>query len=249
MPGTAVVIGARNLGGAIIDHLNDRGWRVAGIARSEETLEQVRARRVLAIQADASDPRRLRDALARAADELSPPSLVVNAASAAKPPEGETAFGGGPVVSGTLAGMRGWSSAVSEQAFVFLSEGARALTSHGGGTLIQVTGGSSRRAMPGRGMWSAGAQATRALTQAAAQELREQGVHVALLVVDARIDQVTSPGGPSLRGPEGETTVSPSDSLADQALIAQAVEFLAAQEPRALTHELVVTPAGDRWVP
>lgn len=240
MPGTAVVIGARNLGGAIIDHLNERGWRVAGVARSEETLEQVRAQGVLAVQADASDPRSLRDALRDVADELSPPSLIVNAASAAKPPEGETAFGGGTIVEGSLEGMRGWASAVSEQAFVFLSEGARALTRHGGGTLIQVTGGSSRRAMPGRGMWSAGAQATRALTQAAAQELREQGVHVALLVVDATIE---SPKTASF------TSGAPKDALADQALIARAVEFLANQQPRAMTHELVLTPAGDTWTP
>ena len=240
MPGTAVVIGARNLGGAIIDHLNDRGWRVAGVARSQETVEQIRDRRVLALQADASDPRSLREALAQAADELSPPSLIVNAASAAKPPEGETAFGGGPIVAGTLAGMRGWSSAVSEQAFVFLSEGARALSSHGGGTLIQITGGSSRRAMPGRGMWSAGAAATRAVTHAAAQELREQGIHVALLIVDATIE---SPKTASF------TADTPKDSLADQVLIAEAVEYLARQQPRAMTHELVLTPAGDRWTP
>lgn len=240
MSRTAVVIGARNLGGAIIDHLNDNGWRVAGVARSAETVEQVRARRVLAIQADASDPRSLRDALAQAADELSPPSLIVNAASAARPPEGETAFGGGTIVEGTLEGMRGWSSAVSEQAFVFLSEGARALTRHGGGTLVQVTGGSSRRAMPGRGMWSAGAQATRALTQAAAQELRGQGVHVALLVVDATIE---SPKTASF------TVGAAPNALADQVLVAEAVAYLAEQGERALTHELVLTPAGDNWTP
>ena len=32
-------------------------------------------------------------------------------------------------------------------------------------------------------------------------------------------------------------------------LIADAVEFLAGQQPRAYTHELVLTPAGDTWVP
>jgi hypothetical protein len=31
--------------------------------------------------------------------------------------------------------------------------------------------------------------------------------------------------------------------------IAVAVSFLAQQESRALTHELVITPAGERWVP
>ena len=50
---------------------------------------------------------------------------------------------------------------------------------------MQVTGGSARRAMPGRGLWAAGAFGVRALTQAAALELREHRIHVALLIVDA----------------------------------------------------------------
>jgi hypothetical protein len=32
-------------------------------------------------------------------------------------------------------------------------------------------------------------------------------------------------------------------------LIADAVEFLAGQQPRAYTHELMLTPSGDTWVP
>jgi hypothetical protein len=31
--------------------------------------------------------------------------------------------------------------------------------------------------------------------------------------------------------------------------VARAVEYLATQEPTAWTHELQVTPRGDRWVP
>ena len=41
---------------------------------------------------------------------------------------------------------------------------------------------------PGKGLWAAGAFATRALVQAAAQELRGEGIHVALLAVDATIE-------------------------------------------------------------
>jgi nucleoside-diphosphate-sugar epimerase len=41
-------------------------------------------------------------------------------------------------------------------------------------TLIQVTGGSARRAMAGRGLWAAGAFGVRAITNAAALELRPQ---------------------------------------------------------------------------
>ena len=49
---TAVVLGARNLGGAIASHLSGEGWGVAAVARSEDTLERVRAAGALALQAD-----------------------------------------------------------------------------------------------------------------------------------------------------------------------------------------------------
>ena len=136
--------------------------------------------------------------------------------------------------------VRGWTVAVAEQAFAFLSTGARALLEDGGGTLVQITGGSSRRAMPGRGPWAAGAFATRALTQAAAQELRGQGVHVALLIVDATIESPKT---------AERTADTPRDALGDMARIAEAVQVLAEQSPRAYTHELMVTPAGETFVP
>jgi NAD(P)-dependent dehydrogenase (short-subunit alcohol dehydrogenase family) len=235
-----VVLGARNLGGAILDHFVHAGWSGAAVARSAETLERVRARGALALAANASDPGELRAALGRAREELGPVDLVVNAVSASRPPRGGGAFGGGPVADATLEDFRGWGVAVAEQAFVFLSEGARLLRAGAGGALVQVTGGSARRAMPGRGLWSAGAQATRALVHAAAQELREEDIHVALLVVDATID---SPKTAAF------TRSTPRDALADQEEIARAVAYLAGQTARGLTHELTITPAGDRWVP
>jgi NAD(P)-dependent dehydrogenase (short-subunit alcohol dehydrogenase family) len=236
MSGTAVVFGARNLGGAIIDHLQGDGWRVAGVARSQETVDAVSDRGTLAFQADASDPGDVRRVLEATAEGLGPVSLCVNAVSAARP-SGEGPFGGGPVADADVDGFRGWAAAVAEQAFVFLNESARALRARGeGGTIIQITGGSARRAMPGRGLWSAGAQATRAMVHAAAQELREEGIHVALLVVDATI---SSP----------KTKAPPTDQYADQALIAEAVSYLAGQGRRGWTHELTLTPSGDRWVP
>jgi NAD(P)-dependent dehydrogenase (short-subunit alcohol dehydrogenase family) len=239
MAETVVVIGARNLGGAILDHFLELGWNAAGVARSEETLEQVTARGALALQADASDPEQLSAALAGARQEFGSLDAVVNAASAARPP-GSGPFGGGELATADLAAFEGWTAAVARQAFVFLSAGAQALQPSGGGTLVQITGGSSRRAMPGKGLWAAGAFATRALVQAAAQELREGGIHVALLAVDATIE---SPKTAAF------TSEQPRNALADQSQVAAAVSFLVQQRDRALTHELVVTPAGDRWVP
>jgi NADP-dependent 3-hydroxy acid dehydrogenase YdfG len=109
-----------------------------------------------------------------------------------------------------------------------------------GGTLIQVTGGSARRPLPGKGLWGAGAAATRALTLASAQELRERGIHVALLVIDATIESPKT---------AAYTAGVPREQLADQKDIARAVEYLASQTPRAYTHEVVLTPGGERWIP
>jgi NAD(P)-dependent dehydrogenase (short-subunit alcohol dehydrogenase family) len=240
MPGSVLVLGARNLGGAILDHSIAAGWKGAAVARSGDTLDAVRQRGAIALEADAADPAALRAAMEAARDELGGLDVIVNAVTASRPVRSGP-FGGGPIAEATVEDWRGWGAAVAEQGFVFLSEGARLLREQGrGGTLIQVTGGSSRRAMPGRGLWSAGAQSVRALVHAAAQELREDGIHVALLIIDATIESPKT---------AAYTADAPRDSLADMGELARAVAYLAEQSPRAWTHELTVTPKGDRWVP
>jgi NAD(P)-dependent dehydrogenase (short-subunit alcohol dehydrogenase family) len=239
MAKTVVVLGARNLGGAIIDHFVERGWNAAGVARSDDTLARVRERGAMALASDASDLASLGEALEAAREQFGSLDAVINAVSAARP-SGGGPFGGGPLAEADLDAFRGWTAAVAEQAFVFLSAGGAALRRSGGGALIQITGGSSRRAMPGRGLWAAGAFATRALVQAAAQELRGDGIHVALLAVDATLESPKT---------EAFTRDQPREALADMAEVADAVGFLVEQGSRALTHEMVVTPAGERWVP
>jgi 3-oxoacyl-[acyl-carrier protein] reductase len=239
MAKTIVVLGARNLGGAIAEHFLEKGWSAAAVARSEDTLERVRELGALALQADASDPDSLHDALRRARNELGSLDAVVNAVSAARPPSSGP-FGGGELAAADLAAFRGWTAAVAEQAFVFLSVSSAALRETGGGALVQITGGSSRRAIPGRGLWAAGAFAVRALVQAAAQEMRGEGIHAALLAVDATIESPKT---------AGYTRDTPPEALADMPGVAASVAFLVEQGPRTLTHELVVTPAGERWVP
>lgn len=239
MAQTVVVLGARNLGGAIIDRFLELGWNAAGVAQSGDTLDRVRQRGALALEADAADASSLSDALTTARAELGSLDAVVNAVTASRP-TAPGPFGGGALAGADVDAFRGWTVAVAEQAFVFLSVGAQALQESEGGALIQITGGSSRRAMPGRGLWAAGAFATRALVQAAAQELRQLGIHAALLVVDATIE---SPKTAEF------TREVPRDALGDMKQISEAVSFLAQQKSRAFTHELVVTPAGERWVP
>jgi 3-oxoacyl-[acyl-carrier protein] reductase len=234
-----VVLGARNLGGAIADRFLADGWNVAAVARSEETLQAVRDRGALAIGADASDPTELSGAYAQARDRFGSVDAIINAVSASR--AGSGPFGGGPLGDADPEAFENWTAAVGRQAFLFLSLGIRALRVGGrGGALVQITGGSSRRGMPGRGLWAAGAFGVRAMVQAAAQEVREEGIHVALLAVDATIESAKT---------AARTADLPRTALADQAGIAEAVAYLVGQDQRGFSHELVVTPAGETWVP
>ena len=184
---SALIFGARNLGKAIIETLVADGWSVAGVARSDSTLAGVADAGALAIRADVTDTASVGEALRQAADANGPLDLVVNAAAA----YGGTALGAVRRRAARRGGARRvrlLGVAPPRAAFTFLSATARFLVDAGrGGTIVQVTGGSSRRAMPGRGLWAAGAFGVRAITQAAALELRERGIHVALLIVDAGI--------------------------------------------------------------
>src|SRR5689334_16995770 len=131
MPKTIVVLGARNLGGAIVDHFQSLGWNTAAVARSEDTLEAVAGRGALAIKADASDIDSLSTALGSAREQFGSLDAVVNAVTAARPPKAGP-FGGGNLADADLDAFRGWTVAVAEQAFVFLSAGATKLKEAGG---------------------------------------------------------------------------------------------------------------------
>ena len=235
---SAVVFGARNLGKAVIDLLHSEGWAVAGVALSDETLKGVTAAGALALRADVTDQASVRTALEQAAAAHGRIELVVNAASAYGG-DRSGPFGGGPIADAPPDAFDAWAAAPARAAFSFLSAAGRFLLAQGGaGTLVQVTGGSSRRAAAGRGLWAAGAFGVRAITQAAALELRQQGIQVALLIVDAGIEPLT-----------GTQPGQAVDALADPRELASAVLFLADQGARGATHELQVTPLAERWVP
>jgi NADP-dependent 3-hydroxy acid dehydrogenase YdfG len=237
--GSALVFGARNLGGAIIETLIGGGWAVAGVARSDTTLEKITSAGALALRADVTDQASVRGALEQVATTYGGIDLVVNAASAYGG-DRSGPFGGGPIAEADADAFDSWAIAPARSAFTFLSGAAGFLVAQErAATLIQVTGGSSRRAMPGRGLWAAGAFGVRAITQAAALELRGQGIHVALLIVDAGIEPLNEQARPG----------GVRETMADPRQIAEAVRFLADQGARAATHELQVTPLAETWVP
>jgi NAD(P)-dependent dehydrogenase (short-subunit alcohol dehydrogenase family) len=234
----AVIFGARNLGRAIIEALVADGWGVTGVARSDSTLQGVTDAGAVALRADITDPASVGDALRAGAEAHGRVDLAVNVASAYGGAR-TGPFGGGPIADAAPDAFDAWGAAPARAAFSFLSAGGRFAIEQGGpATLVQATGGSARRAMAGRGLWAAGAFGVRAVTTAAALELRERGIHVALLIIDAGIEPLSG-----LR--EGQDRAS----SADPRQIADAVRFLAAQGDRAATHELQVTPLAERWVP
>jgi NAD(P)-dependent dehydrogenase (short-subunit alcohol dehydrogenase family) len=236
---TAIVFGARNLGRAVIETLVADGWAVAGVARSQATLDGIAEAGGTALQADVTDPASVYAALSEVAAAHGRVDLALNAASAYG---GDRVgpFGGGPIVEADLRGFDAWAAAPARAAFSFLSASGRFAVEQGGpATLVQVTGGSARRAIPGRGLWSAGAFGVRAISNAAALELRPVGIHVALLIVDAGIQPLTGDPRPG---------ISP-EALADPRRIADAVLFLADQGARAATHELQLTPLAEAWTP
>jgi NADP-dependent 3-hydroxy acid dehydrogenase YdfG len=216
-----LVFGSRNLGRVIADHLMAQGWDATGVARTEETAAAFPG---TGIVADATTAAGIRSVV----EQARPFDLAVNAVS----PKGR--FGGGDLVSTDDDAMAPYLEQVLPTAFAFFRICGAALIERGAGTIIQVTGGSARRALPGRAPWGAGAAGQRALSQAAANELKPHGVHAALLVCDGSFGGAGDDAG-------GEKI--------DTRELAKAVQFLHEQGRSAWTHELVVTPVGDRWTP
>lgn len=236
--GTLLVFGARHLGRTVARELAAEGWNAAAVARSEETIASFREELpgALGIVADAGRADDVERAFAETRDRFGGVALVVNAITAR--PRGT--FGGGALAESPPDAMEPYVDELLPGIFNVLRVGLRELGGRGTGTIVQITGGSARRGMPGRGPWAAAAFATRALVQSAAQEAREQGVHVALLIVDATIESAKT---------ADRLVDQPSELSASELDVVAAVRYLDSQSPRGWTHELQITPRLDRWVP
>lgn len=249
---TLLVFGARYLGRTIARELSRDGWSAAAVALSDETVASFREELpgALGVVGDTSREEDVERAFAETRARFGPVDLVVNAT-----PTGER--------GGSLPGIRN-----------VLRIGGRELSAVGAGTIVQITGGASGHHRPGAWVafraavfrrsaeaWDRGDRllgvspqrlegflaehgaigiAVRTLVQSVAGELREKGVHVALLVVNATIES-----------PRTAEIVKgwPPDASASEEEIARAVIYLAAQSPRAWTHEVVLTPRLHRsWL-
>ena len=184
-PPVTVVFGARNVGRAVAARRLAAGGRVLAVARTQETLDALTAAHpgVRTLHGDATRHAVVEEALERAQRDLGGLDLVVNAITA---PPRDHAFGGGPIMEAPPDRLEAWIAGFVPAAWAILRGGGAALASRGGGTLVQVAGGSARRPIPGRAMWGAAQHAARALALGLAQELPPR-VHVALLIADGII--------------------------------------------------------------
>ncbi|HEY1595287.1 MAG TPA: hypothetical protein VGF74_07815, partial [Thermoleophilaceae bacterium] len=108
----------------MIELLVSDGWAVAGVARSQSTLDGVKAAGALALKADVTDPASVYGVLEQAAAAHGGVELVVNAA-AAYGGERTGPFGGGPIAEADPDAFDSWAAAPARAAFSFLSASGR----------------------------------------------------------------------------------------------------------------------------
>jgi NADP-dependent 3-hydroxy acid dehydrogenase YdfG len=234
--GGAVVFGARRLGRAIARHLAESGWQVAAAARSASTIDSLAADlpEVRGTVADLGEPGAADSVLEDAWNRFGAVELIVNAI--ADPQVSASALSREREESAHLSSSIG--AAVAPVHHV-VEASLRRLRDRGHGCFIQITGGLAVRAQPGTGALAATGYATRALVEGAVPEAREDGVHVALLVIRGLIESDLTAG--ALEGKPPGAAMTAADVTA-------AIDFLAAQDAaRAWTHEVVLTPPEAKW--
>ncbi|HMH41633.1 MAG TPA: SDR family oxidoreductase, partial [Gaiellaceae bacterium] len=133
---TLLVFGARHLGRVLAGEFAADGWRIAGVARTEETIrllvEDVPA--AVGVIADASKPNDVERVFADVGDV----DLIVSAITT-------TPRYGGPIHEAPPDGLEPYMTELLPAIFNILRVGGRVLAERGRGTLVQVTGGSARR--------------------------------------------------------------------------------------------------------
>lgn len=204
-----------------------RGETIAGLAADLPA--------ALGLALDVGESGSADQALAAAREQLGPIRLVINAIA-------------DPAVSGAALanerseapGLRPRLGTAIEPVRNVIAAGLRALAPRGHGTLIQITGGLALRARRGTSELAATGYATRALVEGSIAEARDEGVHLALLVIRGLIESDLTAS--MLEGKPPRAAMTADDVTA-------AIDFLVAQTPaRAWTHELTLTPPEAVWL-
>ena len=228
------MFGARRLGRGIASHLSGNGWGVLAAAKSEETIESLAAEHpsVIGRVADLMEPGAAAAAISEGEQKLGGVELIVNAIS--DPQVSAAALSREKEEGAHLESAIG--TAVAPVHHV-VDAAVSMLRGQGRGCFIQITGGLALRAQPGTAALAATGYATRALVEGSIVEAREDGVHLALLVIRGLIESDLT--ADALEGKPETASMANADVTA-------AIDLLAAQD-RAWTHEIVLTPPSTPW--
>src|SRR5437588_11091326 len=133
---TLLTFGARNVGRVVARELGREGWDVAGVARTQETIDALRAEvpQALGIVADATSAEAVEGAFAETRDRFGGIDLVLNAIT-----DGPR---GGSILEVRKDVFDSYLQTLLPAIFNVIRVGSRALVENGGGTLVQMTGGS-----------------------------------------------------------------------------------------------------------
>jgi NAD(P)-dependent dehydrogenase (short-subunit alcohol dehydrogenase family) len=238
MPDRILIFGARHLGRAIGRHFAAQGAQIAIASRTAEQAEDAAAQlrslgaQALSMTADLTKREDARRAAETAAQAFGGLDLAVNAITAGG------RFGHRPFLELEDSDLDHGLSTSLRGCFRFLQVVGGFFVSQGSGTLIQIGTSSSLRVKEGFGALGSIQHGLRALTIAAAKELRPKNVHVAHLPCDGAIESEKT---------KNYTAQVGREKTIPQEEIARTVEFLYRQPPRAWSHEIILRPIGTDW--
>jgi NAD(P)-dependent dehydrogenase (short-subunit alcohol dehydrogenase family) len=230
-PVCAVVGVGEGNGAALARAFAREGMAIALLARSTDFSETLAGELgdARAYSCDVSDPASVAEAFGRIRSDLGDPTtLIYNAGSGAW----------GDVESITLEGFEiSWrvnalgALAVSQQVIP-------AMKAAGSGTIIFIGATASLRGGPRTAAFAPAKAAQRSLAESMARSLWPQGIHVALIVIDAAVD---------LPGTRASMPDKPADFFLKPDDMAATAVFLAKQPRSAWSFEVDVRPFGEKW--
>ncbi|HET6346020.1 MAG TPA: SDR family oxidoreductase [Myxococcota bacterium] len=238
MPDGVLIFGTRHLGRAVGRHFAAQGAHVGLVSRDPAHLARAVAEvgaeggQVWGMPGDLTDPGTAARAATRMIETWGFLHLAVNATAPPFTPRPV------PVVDLDDAALRAGLDTTVWGALRFLQEVGGVMGRARGGCLVQVGATAALRVREGFGALAAAQAAMRALTLAAARELRPRKVHVAHVVCDGIIESKKT--RELALGTGVEAFLSEAD-------IANAIDYIFLQDARAWSHELVLRPSAGEW--
>jgi NAD(P)-dependent dehydrogenase (short-subunit alcohol dehydrogenase family) len=230
-PVCAIVGLGQGNGAALARAFDRQGMALALLARTTGVSEELAGTlsEAHAYACDVSDPASVADAFAKVRSELGHPAILIyNAGSGAW----------GDVESITLDGFESsWrvnalgALAVSQQVIPAMKEA-------GSGTIIFIGATASLRGGPRTAAFAPAKAAQRSLAESMARTLWPQGIHVALIVIDAVVN---------LPRTRRNMPDKPNDFFLEPDDMASTAVWLATQPRSAWSFEVDVRPFTEKW--